>query len=349
MTKKSKAEQVEEKVQDAAPAAEQAEQMEGADAARQPSEEELKAMLRGENRQHDEALGDAWAVLLGQNPMAVMPQVVGTVLHDGGTRPAWQWKRSGKDYVLMAWPKDQPSRAAVLMQADEGEKFKPLSAVPFLEGLPNDLTVEDIHPWSQGGGANVAVSMIEGKNPMWFYDPLYLRDKDDLTPGVTQTFLLSGLAIALRKALLDDVNITQGPQYEAWAAQWLAENPGMFLDSLDKLPRNKTHHRHLRSLHSIYLLRKSHLPKCINLHLQHPIGQPYLRMPLPNQKWTSRSFPCASPSTSVRTWCCPSTPARWSCGITIPRKAMKWMPMSGCRAVSSTWMKAPRNNPHPRN
>ena len=199
MTKKSKAEQVEEKVQDAAPAAEQAEQMEGADAARQPSEEELKAMLRGENRQHDEALGDAWAVLLGQNPMAVMPQVVGTVLHDGGTRPAWQWKRSGKDYVLMAWPKDQPSRAAVLMQADEGEKFKPLSAVPFLEGLPNDLTVEDIHPWSQGGGANVAVSMIEGKNPMWFYDPLYLRDKDDLTPGVTQTFLLSGLAIALRK------------------------------------------------------------------------------------------------------------------------------------------------------
>ena len=45
MTKKSKAEQVEAKVQDAAPAAEQAEQMEGADAARQPSEEELKACL----------------------------------------------------------------------------------------------------------------------------------------------------------------------------------------------------------------------------------------------------------------------------------------------------------------
>ena len=48
MTKKSKAEQVEKKVQDTAPAAQQAEQMESADAARQPSEEELKAMLRGE-------------------------------------------------------------------------------------------------------------------------------------------------------------------------------------------------------------------------------------------------------------------------------------------------------------
>ena len=42
---------------------------------RTPTPEEAQAMLRGENRQHDEALGDAWAVLLGQNPMAVMPQV----------------------------------------------------------------------------------------------------------------------------------------------------------------------------------------------------------------------------------------------------------------------------------
>ena len=37
---------------------------------------------------------------------------------------------------------------------------------------------------------------------MWFYDPLYLRDKDDLTPGITHTFSLAGLCFALRKALL---------------------------------------------------------------------------------------------------------------------------------------------------
>lgn len=53
-----------------------------------------------------------------------------------------------------------------------------------------------------GMGANVAVSMIEGKNPMWFFDPLR-RDRADFTPGVTHTFLVAGLAYVVRKALLD--------------------------------------------------------------------------------------------------------------------------------------------------
>ncbi len=166
--------------------------------ARQPSPEEMEAMLQGKNRTHFEGLGDAWAVLTGQNPAAIMPQVVGTVLHEGGTRPAWQWKRGGRDHVLMAWPKDQPVRASVLMAGEEGGRLTPVNAVPLLEGLPNDLTVEEVHPWESGLGANVAVSMIEGKNPMWFFDPLYGRDRDDLTPGVTHTFLLAGLAYGLR-------------------------------------------------------------------------------------------------------------------------------------------------------
>lgn len=189
--------------------------------------EEVDAIVKGANRTHAEGLGDAWAVVLGRNPAALMSQVVGTVLHDGGTRPSWQWKRSGKEYVLMAWPREQSLRAAVLMRAEEeGGQMKPFSATPLLEGLPNDLTVEDVQPWENGGGADVAVSMMEGKNPMWFYDPLYLRDKDDLTPGITHTFSLAGLCFALRKALLDDVTITRGPQFEAYAQRWLEENPG---------------------------------------------------------------------------------------------------------------------------
>ena len=189
--------------------------------------EEVEALVKGTHRTHAEGLGDAWAVVLGRNPAALMPQVVGTVLHDGGTRPSWQWKRSGKEYVLMAWPKDQALRAAVLMRAEEeGGQMKPFSATPLREGLPNDLTVEDVQPWENGGGADVAVSMMEGRNPMWFYDPLYLRDKDDLTPGITHTFSLAGLCFALRKALLDDVTITHGPQFEVYAERWLADNPG---------------------------------------------------------------------------------------------------------------------------
>lgn len=192
-----------------------------------PTPEEMEALLQGKNRTHFEGLGDAWAVLTGRNPAAVISQVVGTVLHEGGTRPSWQWKRGGKDYVLMAWPQDQPVRASVLMAGEEGGQLKPVTAVPLLDGLPNDLMVEEVHPWQNEVEGNVAVSMLEGKNPMWFFDPLYGRDRDDLTPGVTHTFLLAGLAYGLRKALLDQVTITQGPRYEAYAQAWLEENPGM--------------------------------------------------------------------------------------------------------------------------
>ncbi|MDR3361809.1 MAG: hypothetical protein LBO64_03065 [Desulfovibrio sp.] len=187
--------------------------------------EDIEAVFKGKNRMHFEGLGDAWGVLTGQNPAAVMPQITGTVLHAGGTRPPWQWKRRGREYVVMAWPQDQPVRAAVLLAGDEGDKLRPVTVVPLLEGLPNDLTVEEVHPWESGDGANVAVNMIDGENPMWFYDPLYRRDCDDLTPGVTHTFLLAGLAYGMRKALLDELTITDGPRYEAHARAWLAENP----------------------------------------------------------------------------------------------------------------------------
>ena len=193
---------------------------------RTPTPEEIEAMLEGRNRTHFEGLGDAWGVLTGQNPAHVVPQVLGTVLSEGGTRPAWRWKRKNVEQALMAWPKDQPIRAAALFAGTEGERMYPKNVLPLLEGLPNDLTVEAVHPWENGFCANVAVSMQEDKNPMWFCDPLYTRDQDDLTPGVTHTFLLSGLAFHIRKALLDELTITQGPRYEAYAEAWLGENPG---------------------------------------------------------------------------------------------------------------------------
>lgn len=185
---------------------------------------------RTDKRVHHQGLGDQWVVLVG-DPQAAMPQVVGTVLHAGGTRPCWQRKTSSSEFVLMAWPEDKPIRAAVLMQgalegSDEERSMKPVTAMPLLEGAPNDFMVDDVIPWASGVEANVGVEVIEGSRPMWFYDPLYYRDKEDLTPGVTHTFLLAGLAFGLRKALLDDITITKGPRYEDYAAAWLAENPG---------------------------------------------------------------------------------------------------------------------------
>lgn len=178
------------------------------------------------SRIHGEALGDVWAALTGQNPASLMPQIVATVLHDGGTRPAWQWKRGGKEYILMAWPQDQPLRASVLMGGVEGAQLKPLDASPLLEGYPNDLTIEEVFPHKEGMGADVAVAMLEGQRPMWFFDPLYGRDKDDLTPGVTHTFWLSAVALGIRKALLDYVTLAQGEEFEAYAEDWLKLNPG---------------------------------------------------------------------------------------------------------------------------
>lgn len=191
-----------------------------------PSAEEKQAKRVAADRTHAEALGDAWAVLTGQAPSPqLISQVVATVLHEGGTRPSWQWKRGGKDHVLMAWPQDQPVRASVLMAGEEGGKLVPVTAAPLLEGLPNDLTVDRVHVWNNGVDADVGVTVLEGKNPLWFYDPLYSRDTDDLTPGITHTFLLAGLALSVRKALVDAITVTQGPAWEQYAAAWLADHP----------------------------------------------------------------------------------------------------------------------------
>lgn len=176
-------------------------------------------------RVHNEGLGQAWFALTGRDPREIIPQVVGTVVQEGGTRPAWQWRAQGQEYILMAWPKDQPIRAAVLLAGPEGGQLRPVTVVPLLEGLPNDLTVAEVHPRAEGHGADVAVDMLAGKSPMWFFDPLYGRDKSDLTAGVTHTFWLAAAAFAVRKALLDEITITQGPQYDAWAQDWLAGHP----------------------------------------------------------------------------------------------------------------------------
>lgn len=190
-----------------------------------PEAPEGSAAVANDPREYGENLGGIWAALTGHNPQTLIPQAVGTVLHEGGTRPPWQWSRGGMEYVVMAWPQDQPVRAGVLMGGPAGGELKPLSVFPLLEGLPNDLTVASARERRESPCGDVAAEMIVGKNPMWFFDPLYNRDRDDLTPGVTHTFWFSALALAIRKALLDEISIVQGAQYEEFARAWLKENP----------------------------------------------------------------------------------------------------------------------------
>ncbi len=175
-------------------------------------------------RRHVEMLGRQWAVLVG-NPKAMLPQVLGTIIHSGGTRPCWQRKDAQGECMLMAWPEDQPLRAATVLKGATEADLKPASAMPLMEGYPNDFEVHSTVPWQSQVEANVGVTVLEGDRPLWFYDPLYFRDKEDLTPGVTHTFLLSGLALGIRRALLDEMTITQGPLYESHASAWLEQNP----------------------------------------------------------------------------------------------------------------------------
>jgi len=178
-----------------------------------------------ETRVHHEGLGDQWNVLVG-NPARMMSQVVATVIHSGGTRAAWQRKDLNREYVMVAWPSDEPLRAAVVISGEVEGELKPITACPLLEGLPNDLEVDSVYVWENKAAANIALVVEEGRRPMWLYTPLYFRDREALTPGVTHTFLVAGLAYGLRHSLLDNITITKGPSFEAHAKKWLAEHEG---------------------------------------------------------------------------------------------------------------------------
>lgn len=173
---------------------------------------------------HYEGLGDKWVSLLADPPKE-LPEMMVWVLDKGVTRAAWQVSTPKKETVMVVCPQDAELRSAVTMTGKPGETLKPVCVVPFLEGLPNDLTVEEVRPWKTETEAYVAACRNEGANPIWFHEPLYFRDKDALTPGVRHTFKLAALAYGVRRALLDEMTITEGPQYEAFCAEWLAQNP----------------------------------------------------------------------------------------------------------------------------
>ncbi len=173
-----------------------------------------------------ENLGEKWFALL-DNPekdaFALMPRVV----KDGGTRETWSVKKDDSETVLMAWPADTPLRAGLILRGKPEKHLDPVSMLPLLEGLPHDLTVEEVHPWSNGVVAYVGACRNEGALPLFFCDPLYFRDARMLsTPGVRQTFLLAGMAYGVRRALLDEMTITEGPEYEAHAKAWMEQHPG---------------------------------------------------------------------------------------------------------------------------
>ena len=175
--------------------------------------------------EHFEGIGRTWQVILN-DPQKQLPNTIVHTLKKGGTRECWQRKDAQGETIVMAWPEDTPFRIGVTMHGKPGKKLRPVTAFPLLEGLPNDMTVEEYHPWKNKSEGTVAACRNEGASPIWVFTPCLFRDYDDLTPGVRHTFLISALAYGLRKALLDEMTITEGPEYEHHAQTWLEAHPG---------------------------------------------------------------------------------------------------------------------------
>lgn len=172
---------------------------------------------------HEELLVKPWSVLL--NNLKEIPYVMKVVVDEGGTRSAWNSKDGKSENFVMAWPKEPLLRAGIIVGGEVDGKLEPKAIFPFMEGFPNTMKVETTHAWANGVEGEVGCLAGESDQILWFYNPLFFRDKViDLTEGIEQTFYLSGLCLGLRRALLDEITITSGPYYEAHAEKWLQEN-----------------------------------------------------------------------------------------------------------------------------
>ena len=172
--------------------------------------------------QHIESMGDKWFVL-GVDAKQILG-VVTTTLELGGSRPAWGMKDETIERMLMAWPSDSLLRTSVLMAGKPEGRLTAVAVSPLMEGFANTLTIKDTHPWKDGHAGEI-LAAPEDFPPLWFYDPLFFRDAGEGAEGKSCEFLLSGLCFGIRRALLDELTVTEGPAYEKYALEWMKNNP----------------------------------------------------------------------------------------------------------------------------
>ena len=173
--------------------------------------------------QHLESMGDKW-VSLGVDPKEING-VIAVTLEQGGTRPVWGVKDDNVERMVMAWPQEGLLRSSVTVAGKPEGQLAAVAVAPLMEGFVNELTVRATHAWRGGHAGEIAARPEKGMPPLWFYDPLYFRDIEGLAEGETRKFYLSGLCYGLRRALLDELTITEGPHYEEHAKQWMIANP----------------------------------------------------------------------------------------------------------------------------
>ena len=173
--------------------------------------------------QHLESMGDKW-VSLGVNPKEING-VIAVTLELGGTRPVWSVKDDNLERMVMAWPQEGLLRSSVTVAGKPEGKLTAVAVSPLMEGFSNDMIFRACYAW-KGGHAGEILAQHEGSGlTLCFYDPLYFRDVDGLAEGAQRKFYISGLCYGLRRALLDELTVTEGPRYEEHAKEWMIANP----------------------------------------------------------------------------------------------------------------------------
>lgn len=172
--------------------------------------------------QHIESMGDKWFAL-GVD-IKDINGVIATTLELGGSRPVWGMKDDKVERMLMAWPSDSLLRSSVLMAGKPEGQLAVVAVAPLMEGFANTMTIQETYPWKDNHAGEILAS-TEDFPPFWFYDPLFFRDAEGEVKGKTCQFLLSGLCFGIRRALLDELTVTEGPAYEKHAMEWMKQNP----------------------------------------------------------------------------------------------------------------------------
>ena len=173
--------------------------------------------------QHLESMGDKW-VALGVDPKNING-VINVTLELGGTRPVWSVKDENIERMVMAWPSEGLLRSSVTLAGEPEGQLSAVAVSPLMEGFTNEMIFKSAYGW-KGGHAGEILAQHEGSGlTLCFYDPLYFRDVEGLADGAKRKFYISGLCYGMRRALLDELTITEGPRYEQHAKEWMIANP----------------------------------------------------------------------------------------------------------------------------
>lgn len=173
---------------------------------------------------HNETHAYKWLSLLPSVEVE-MPGVLGTIIEKGGTRTAWQQIEGDTETMLMAYPAENYLRAGAILTGKAEGELQAVNIMPLVEGISNRLLMLDSYEWKNKIEGEVLVQNPAIEKSFWFYDPLFFRDKASIQANEPQHFILAGLVLGLREALLDELTITRGEAYEQHSMNYLAENP----------------------------------------------------------------------------------------------------------------------------